>query len=126
MLAGVNSRHIPLYFLLKAPLNRWEIAVDLDKEEILPRFRLLVLGLRHPKQQTGIRLKIACPQTCLTLPNPLSYLHRDFPLQFPFSVHVGQPYGRNTFRQKMGSNQDVSNSNGMLEKIGVVAFVRFF
>src|SRR5688500_635556 len=115
MLASVNSGDIPLYFLFETPFGRREIAVDLNMEKIFPRLRLLVPGLRNPKQQTGIRLKTDC-FPCQRDVN--------FPLQLPFSVHAGKPYGRNTFRQKPRSYQDVCDSYCMLEKIGIAAFVR--
>src|SRR5918992_1777489 len=122
----VNSVHIPLDLLLVAPFRRREIAIPLDVEKVDPRLRFFVPCLCYRKFATGIRFNADSLKARFSLRCLPRQLHVDFPLQFPFSVHAGQPYGRNTFRQKMGSNQDIRDGNSMLEKIGVAPFVRLF
>src|SRR5918998_973383 len=110
MLPGDGIGYVAMDLLLEPPLRRRQVAVDFNVKEILPSLRGLVPRLSQQKLTAGIRLNA----------DLFRQLHIDSPLEFPFRQHPGQFYPRNSLREDPGGNQDVSDSYGVLEKIGIV------
>ncbi len=115
--------------LMQCAVDIRRVAPDFPFESLFPQMRAIDFKVkkilyfsRGDKMETGIRLKAERPLSLRVLPER-RYI--DFAFQFPFSVEPVERNAGNRLRQQVCSDQDISNHNGMLDKITIVSFVLF-